>query len=150
METKRHIGIDLHRNCFTACVRLENGRNYLSDWKLQDLPRFVKKLRDSDEVAVEMTGNRPGAVWRSPAQRWKEDVQSSRSEPRDGCQSGARPRHHFRIRLRSGFAESFLRHSGETGQESRWAAFPDEYQNTPEDGTLCSIVGRHFCSAASC
>jgi transposase len=57
METKRHIGIDLHRNCFTACVRLENGRNYLSDWKLEDLPRFIKKLRDSDEVAVEMTGN---------------------------------------------------------------------------------------------
>jgi transposase len=57
METKRHIGIDLHRNCFTACVRLENGRNYLSEWKLEDLPRFAKKLRDSDEVAVEMTGN---------------------------------------------------------------------------------------------
>jgi transposase len=57
METKRHIGIDLHRNCFTACVRLENGRNYLSEWKLEDLPRFVKKLRASDEVAVEMTGN---------------------------------------------------------------------------------------------
>jgi transposase len=57
METKRHIGIDLHRNCFTACVRLENGRNYLSEWKLEDLPRFTKKLRASDELAVEMTGN---------------------------------------------------------------------------------------------
>ena len=57
METKRYIGIDLHRNCFTACVRLENGRNYLSEWKLEDLPRFAKKLRGSDEVAVEMTGN---------------------------------------------------------------------------------------------
>jgi len=57
METKRYIGIDLHRNCFTACVRLENGRNYLSEWKLEDLSRFTKKLRGSDEVAVEMTGN---------------------------------------------------------------------------------------------
>jgi hypothetical protein len=57
METKRHIGIDLHRNCFTVCVRLENGRNYLSDWKLEDLPRFTKKLRAGDEIAVEMTGN---------------------------------------------------------------------------------------------
>src|SRR5215469_16559247 len=57
METKRYIGIDLHRNCFTACVRLENGRNYLSEWKLEELPRFIKKLRASDEVAVEMTGN---------------------------------------------------------------------------------------------
>jgi len=57
METKRHIGIDLHRNCFTACVRLENGRNYLSEWKLEDLPRFTQKLRAGDEIAVEMTGN---------------------------------------------------------------------------------------------
>src|SRR5579884_4105006 len=57
METKRHIGIDLHRNGFTACVRLENGRKYLSEWKLEDLPRFTKKLRAGDEIAVEMTGN---------------------------------------------------------------------------------------------
>jgi hypothetical protein len=54
---KRYIGIDLHRNQFTCCVRLENGRNYLSEWRLEDLPRFVKKLRSSDEVAVEITGN---------------------------------------------------------------------------------------------
>ena len=57
MESQRHIGIDLHRNQFTCCVRLENGRNYLTDWKLEDLPRFVKKLRPSDEIAVEVTGN---------------------------------------------------------------------------------------------
>src|SRR6266567_8857712 len=57
MEAPRHIGIDLHRNQFTCCVRLENGRNYLSDWKLEDLPRFVKKLRPNDEIAVEVTGN---------------------------------------------------------------------------------------------
>jgi transposase len=56
MET-RHIGIDLHRNNFTCCVRLENGRNYLSAWKLETLPQFVKKLRARDEVAVEVTGN---------------------------------------------------------------------------------------------
>ena len=57
METQRHIGIDLHRNQFTCCVRLDNGRNYLTNWKLEDLPRFVKKLRPSDEIAVEVTGN---------------------------------------------------------------------------------------------
>jgi transposase len=57
MKTQRHIGIDLHRNHFTCCLRLENGRNYLSDWKLEDLPRFVQKLRPSDEIAVEVTGN---------------------------------------------------------------------------------------------
>src|SRR3982750_3161509 len=57
MQAPRHIGIDLHRDKFTCCVRLENGRNYLTDWKLEDLPRFVKKLRPSDQIAVEMTGN---------------------------------------------------------------------------------------------
>lgn len=53
----RHIGIDLHRDKFTCCVRLENGRNYLSNWRLEDLPRFLKKLRPQDEIAVEVTGN---------------------------------------------------------------------------------------------
>jgi hypothetical protein len=43
MQAPRHIGVDQHRNRFTSCVRLENGRNYLTDWKLEDLPRFVKK-----------------------------------------------------------------------------------------------------------
>src|ERR1041385_8826306 len=57
MQAPRHIGIDLHRNQFTCCMRLENGRNYLTEWKLEDLPRFVKKLRPSDEIAVEVTGN---------------------------------------------------------------------------------------------
>ena len=57
MKTQRHIGIDLHRNNFTCCLRLENGRNYLSDWKLEDLPRFIQKLRPNDEIAVEVTGN---------------------------------------------------------------------------------------------
>jgi transposase len=54
---KRYIGIDLHRNRFTCCIRLENGRTYLSEWALEDLARFVKKLRASDEVAVEITSN---------------------------------------------------------------------------------------------
>jgi transposase len=47
----------LHRNQLTVCVRLENGRTYLRTWKLEQLPHFVKKLRPTDEVAVEMTGN---------------------------------------------------------------------------------------------
>jgi transposase len=54
---KRYIGIDLHRNQFTCCMRLETGRTYLTQWRLEDLPRFVKKLRANDEVAVEITGN---------------------------------------------------------------------------------------------
>jgi len=54
---KRYIGIDLHRDRFTCCVRLDNGRTYLSGWKLEALEKFVKKLRPADEVAVEITGN---------------------------------------------------------------------------------------------
>jgi hypothetical protein len=54
---KRHIGIDLHRNRFTCCIRLENGRTYVTEWVLEDLARFAKKLRPSDEVAVEITSN---------------------------------------------------------------------------------------------
>jgi transposase len=54
---KRYVGVDLHRNQFTVCMRLENGRTYLREWKLGSLPQFVKKLRRSDEVAVEATGN---------------------------------------------------------------------------------------------
>lgn len=55
---KRYIGIDLHRNRFTCCLRLENGRKYFSEWELTALGRFVaKKLRPTDEVAVEVTGN---------------------------------------------------------------------------------------------
>ena len=53
----RYIGVDLHRNCFTACIRLENGRHSESTWKLENLSKFVKKLRATDEVAVEVTGN---------------------------------------------------------------------------------------------
>jgi hypothetical protein len=34
--------IDLHRNRFTCCIRLENERTYLTDWALEDLARFVK------------------------------------------------------------------------------------------------------------
>ena len=42
---KRYIGIDLHRNRFTCCIRLENERTYVTEWELADLGKFVKKLR---------------------------------------------------------------------------------------------------------
>lgn len=55
---KRYIGVDLHRRVFTCCMRLESGRPWVSEWWLEQLPQFVKKLRASDEVAVvEVTGN---------------------------------------------------------------------------------------------
>jgi len=53
----RFIGVDLHRNCFTVCMIAENGREYESEYRLTQLPLFVRKLRSSDEVAVEATGN---------------------------------------------------------------------------------------------
>ena len=56
MSEKRYWGIDLHRRRFTCSLRLESGRTYLSDWKLEGLQQFVSKLRPSDEVAVEVTG----------------------------------------------------------------------------------------------
>jgi transposase len=53
----RYIGVDLHRNRFTVCVLAENGREYLSEHRLEQLPQFVRKLRSTDELAVEVTGN---------------------------------------------------------------------------------------------
>jgi transposase len=57
LAEKRSIGIDLHRNQFTCCIRLENERTYVTEWELEDLGKFVKKLRPNDEIAVEITGN---------------------------------------------------------------------------------------------
>src|SRR5206468_1493243 len=57
MSEKRYIGVDLHRKVFTCCIRLGNGRPFLSEWRLEQVPQFVKKLRATDEVAVEVTSN---------------------------------------------------------------------------------------------
>jgi len=57
MREKRYVGVDLHRRVFTCCVRLESGRQFLSVWRLEQLPQFVKKLRCTDEAAVEVTSN---------------------------------------------------------------------------------------------
>ncbi len=54
---KRYIGIDLHRNRFTCCIRLANERTYVTEWELEHLGKFVKKLRANDEIEVEITGN---------------------------------------------------------------------------------------------
>ena len=53
----RFIGVDLHRNCFTVCLIAENGREYQSEYRLEEIDRFLGRLRDTDEVAVEVTGN---------------------------------------------------------------------------------------------
>lgn len=53
---KRFLGVDLHRTCFTVCTRSESGRTWLREWEMKDLPRFVKRLRGGDEIAVEAMG----------------------------------------------------------------------------------------------
>ena len=53
----RFIGVDLHRNCFTVCLIAENGREYESKYHLEDIDRFLGRLRETDQVAVEVTGN---------------------------------------------------------------------------------------------
>lgn len=53
----RYVGVDLHRNRFTVCVLAENGREYLSEYRLEQLPQFLARLRPTDELAVEVTGN---------------------------------------------------------------------------------------------
>lgn len=53
----RFIGVDLHRNCFTVCLIAENGREYISAYRLEQIDRFLRKLRATDELAVEVTGN---------------------------------------------------------------------------------------------
>mgnify|MGYP005857462769 CR=1 FL=1 len=54
---KRFIGIDLHRNCFTACTLAEDGRRYEKTWKIEKLHLFASKLRETDQIAVEVTSN---------------------------------------------------------------------------------------------
>ena len=54
---KRYLGIDLHRNCFTACTLSDDGQEHVKEWRLRDLNRFVKTLRLTDILAVEVTGN---------------------------------------------------------------------------------------------
>ena len=53
----RFIGVDLHRNCFTVCLIAENGREYISAYRLEQIDCFLRKLRATDELAVEVTGN---------------------------------------------------------------------------------------------
>jgi len=54
---KRHMGVDLHRNCFTVYTRLEDGSGESREWSIRSLKAFARTVRASDEVAVEATGN---------------------------------------------------------------------------------------------
>jgi transposase len=56
-DMARYIGVDLHRNCFSICVLDEDGFSRVRKWSLKQLSRFVKELRPTDELAVEVVGN---------------------------------------------------------------------------------------------
>ena len=73
----RYIGVDLHRNQLTVCVIAENGREYSSVYRLEHLPRFVAKLRATDEVAVEVTGN-TRLFYDAVARMWRRSWWSTR------------------------------------------------------------------------
>lgn len=49
----RSIGIDLHKDKFTACI-LDNGRKEIREYQLSKIDHFKKFLRSDDRVAVEM------------------------------------------------------------------------------------------------
>ena len=53
----RFIGIDLHKQRFTACYRDEAGEQKLRPFELAELTAFTQTLQADDEVAVEATAN---------------------------------------------------------------------------------------------
>lgn len=53
----RYLGVDLHTNSFTVCVRSEVGREKLATYQMSELKRFLWTLKDTDMLAVEATGN---------------------------------------------------------------------------------------------
>jgi transposase len=55
---KRFIGVDLHKNMFTVCIFTpQEGRFEELRYRLSKIDEFKKILLETDEVAVESTGN---------------------------------------------------------------------------------------------
>lgn len=58
MKGKKYcVGIDLHRNQFTYCVRYDNGEEKIGKEKIENLETFSRRLGRNASVAVEATGN---------------------------------------------------------------------------------------------
>ena len=51
------MGVDLHRNCFTVYTLQEDGSGDSREWSIRSLKAFAQKVKATDEVAVEATGN---------------------------------------------------------------------------------------------
>ncbi len=54
---KKFMGVDLHRNNFTVCIRTEDGQELVAQESLRNLKKFASKLNKKVEIAVEATGN---------------------------------------------------------------------------------------------
>lgn len=52
-----HVGVDLHRNNFTYCVRNSNGEETVGKEEIGNLKKFAGRLGKHASVAVEATGN---------------------------------------------------------------------------------------------
>ncbi len=52
-----HVGVDLHRNNFTYCVRDSNGEETVGKEEIGNLKKFARRLGKHASVAVEATGN---------------------------------------------------------------------------------------------
>lgn len=53
----RYLGVDLHTNSFTVCIRTQAGSEQLKTFALKNIGEFLLKLKKEDHVAVESTGN---------------------------------------------------------------------------------------------
>ena len=47
----------MHTNCFTTCVVDTAAKQTFRDYKLSEVAEFAASLRETDQVAVEATGN---------------------------------------------------------------------------------------------
>lgn len=54
---KHYIGIDLHKDIFTACYLDQSGKEKILEFKLSQLKTFKKTLGKEDEIAVEAVAN---------------------------------------------------------------------------------------------
>lgn len=57
MKKKRFIGVDLHKNCFTACFYENQKKKETKEYAMAKMKDFIKELRKDDRVAVEATTN---------------------------------------------------------------------------------------------
>jgi transposase len=53
----KYIGVDLHTTQLTVCYRDEIGNEELETVKIEQIERFLGKLKNEDKVAFEATGN---------------------------------------------------------------------------------------------